>query len=750
MLEGANNSIAGTVSGSGYLELYGGGTTTIAAGAALTVAEIYQDATLALSANLSYAGNFFNVGQLVLNGKTATLKGVASLGGGVGTTGVLMLAGAETLDGLSVGGSVSIDITATTSLRGATMTLGNAVGATANINVMAGGTLRLADDNGIATSSATSKIVLSGTLLKTGFTGESHIAANVSDYSTAVPIGTITVAQGTLGLDGASTAIGGLVNGAGTLAFDGASTNVTFKTGTTLNVGGVLLSEANLTLASSLSYAGTWEQTGSSTLDLPKGGGLTLTGAAIFEGGEVFGTGTISASSALLGGSFALDAGAQLDLTGASLLYGAMYLGNLADAAPALNVAAGSSFTLDGGSAVYGGAGAGTLNVAGALVSVGSFFTNDIETNATSTGGINLVSGVLDFTTASTASLSGVISGAGTLQIDGTATLAAGSTLSAAQVTVTGTLDVLGSESYAGTFDLGISSDYYGTTTLSVAGGTTLTLGGPFNFLGELTGGGVVATTGTVNVNSSYYPYYYGYYAAIDGGTTLSVAGVAQQIGGLYVGLNSGSTGVLDVLAGGTWTDDGGPILVGGGATGTIENAGTFVFDGGDSASLVTIAPNVINTGTAEFLNAYLTLTGPIGGGGGVQLTDSYVEANGQVLGGATWTIGPDSALQMTGTLFDPAATVAFASPSALLQVEGGGTFSIAAAGFATGNEIDLAGFSFANAAPLAYSSTTGVLTVSDGSVGDMASIHVGTGLALKDFSQQTDGNTGGIAIFHV
>ncbi len=714
VLDGAANSLAGSVSGAGWLTLDNTGsasTTTLATGAALTVAHVnVQYATLSLAANISYAGNYVQTGTLLLNAKSLTLTGVASIAGSVGTNGALDLNGAETLDGATINGSTAINISATTTLRGATLTLGGAAGATANIDVLAGGTLRIADDSGIATGSTSSKIQVSGTLLKSGYAGESVIASQVFNYSTVVPVGTITVAGGTLGLQGTHNGIGGLVNGAGTLAFDGAATVATIYGGTTLNVGGVLQSAGSVSLVASLGYAGSWVQTGG-TLTVGKTDVLALTGTAQLQAGDIFGPGTITATSVQLGSAYALaiDSGMHLNLSGNSVQTGYVYIGDLANAAPTVTVLAGASYTLQSGDNLEGGPGNGTFAVVGSLISQGPA-ANYVYVNTVVTGTVTVASGILDL--AGVASLGGSIGGAGILSAFGTTTIAAGTTLSVGEIYVGGTLNVLGNESYAGTLVMGNSA------VLSVVAGATLTLSGPSYLNGYneyVTGGGVVASTGSLTVSGiSGYPTY------LDGDTTLSVANVADQSGDLYVGLSAGANSLVDVLSGATWSDHGGNIYAGSGA-GTFENTGTFAYDGAGTAAFTA---NLDNTSVVQILSGDLGISGTVTGGG------SFEIGNGATLG--------------VITAFDPTATVGFQGAAAELQVFGYGTIATGLSNFATGNEIDLVNFSYASVAGLSLAG--GVLTATDGS--NVAHFTVGAGHTLAQYAQQTDGS-GGIAIFH-
>lgn len=712
ILDGVTNSLAGNVSGAGWLSLDNTGavgTTTLSAGVALTVAHIdVQYGTLALGANVSYAGNYIQTGTLVLNAHTLTLSGVASLAGSIGTNGALALTGAETLDGATINGSTAIDVSATTTLRGAALTLGGAAGATANIDVLVGGTLRLADDNGISAASTTSKVQVSGTLLKSGYAGESAIVANLFNYSTVVPVGTITVAGGTLGLQGTHSGIGGLVNGAGTLAFDGATSIASINPGTMLKVANVLQTTGSVTVATSLSYAGSWVQTGG-TLTASKTDVLTLTGSAQFQAGDVFGPGTIAASSVLLGTGLAIDGGLHLNLSGNSVQTGYVYIGDLANAAPTVSVLDGASYTLLSGSNIEGGPGNGMLAVAGSLASQGPG-ANYIYAATSVTGTLNVASGMLDLD--GTATLGGSVVGAGILYIGGTTTIAAGAAVSVSELSVAGTLNVLGNESYAGTVLLGSSAD------LSVAAGATLTLSGPIYLNGyydDINGSGVVATTGSVTVSGTI-----GYPTFIDGDTTFSVAGTADQSGDLYVGYSAGASSVVENLAGATWSDHGGNIYAGSGS-GTFENTGTFSFDGAGTAS---ITANFDNTNVVQILNGDLGISGTVTGGG------SFEIGNGATLG--------------VVTAFDPTATVGFNGAAGDLQVSGYGTVATGIASFATGDEIDLVNFSFASAAGLSLSG--GVLTATDGT--NIAHFVVGAGHSLAQYSQQTDG-AGGIAIMH-
>ncbi len=310
-----------------------------------------------------------------------------------------------------------------------------------------------------------------------------------------------------------------------------------------------------LTVSGSLSLSAGGDWAGSL---IGSGGSLAL------QGGVFSLAGTLSAA----GGAVSIGPGATLDLLGPA----------------SLATSAGAVLTNSGEIVTTGGAG-----VSGSLVSSGTLLATF---------------GAFDLTTG-TATLGGMIAGAGALFIDGrlggseSATLVAGATLAIAELAVVGagaTLSLAGSATDAETFALGTSA------TLAL-GGQTLGLSGTVQLDGTVAGPGSLSLTGTAEVDG----------LALLQRTTLLDGGAILQDGSLALAPGSAVT----IAAGGSDSLLGAVAV---GAGGTLTNAGLLVRDGAGTSDIAAMFASsgsiAIDRGTLRLDGPSVALGGSITGAG--------------------------------------------------------------------------------------------------------------------------------------
>ena len=179
-------SLSGKTSGAGTLAI-AGGTTTVNAGASLTVSKWTisgSGTSLVLGENLTYAKTLSaGAGDtLDLSDRNLTLTGSATLAGTV------------------IGGTFTLNNQKTVTEKGGTVTVGDASGDAAKVLNAATGTWDITDGSGIGRGSSTaSSFTNNGLFEKTGGAGTSAVAVSFTDT------GTVTAATGTLSFSGPTT-----------------------------------------------------------------------------------------------------------------------------------------------------------------------------------------------------------------------------------------------------------------------------------------------------------------------------------------------------------------------------------------------------------------------------------------------------------------------------------------------------------------------------------------------------------------
>jgi hypothetical protein len=424
------------------------GNAVLSGGATISVANWSLTGTgtrATLNESLTYAGTFLEgagAAVSVASGDLFTLTGVATLSGsstgaGVlaiyrGTTSLTSGAVVSTARWTVLGKSTVVNVGATLLGYGGVFTLG--VGATTNIaaadtlrltgtsnisgTIGGAGTLSIA--GGAATFLSGARVTAANWALQAG--GTTSIAGALSYGGTfsqaAAP--TLGVLSGvTFTLTGSST-LNGFVGGSGTLAMLGGS--ATIAGGAVLNVANWSIDATKATIGKALAYGASFTADGNATLTLSgTNASLTLQAHASFAGATVNGAGLLTTAGAVGVGSTSL-AGLTV---GGSVAWnnirtitengGDLTLGDSSGGAVKLtNAKAGVFDITDDHGVVAGNASASIANL-GLFEKTAGVNVSAVAPTIANTGLIVVKSGVLD--------LKGAITGAGSIEVGGGATL---------------------------------------------------------------------------------------------------------------------------------------------------------------------------------------------------------------------------------------------------------------------------------------------------------------------------------------
>jgi autotransporter-associated beta strand protein len=466
---GNNLTFGGTISGSGNLSEIGSG-------------------TLTLGGNNTYTGNTAIGGALIYNSSAAqTNSGVIS-GSGTLTqngSGTLVLSGANTF-------------TNTTTISAGTLTLGNSLAlqnSTLNYN---SGSLTFSGITAATLAALSGPVDLSlvndasaAVVLTVGGNNSTTTYSGVLSG-----IGSLTKnGTGTLTLSGDESLTGALTATGGTLVLSGNNSARPSNANnlTVVNNGGTLQLQANThNTVSGMSYALSPEETANGPLTLNNGSTLQLRSdsSLTFAGGNT--VGGLGSVTTTINVNQLTPAGANNTITFAP--------GGFATHITTFNVTGGNGYTLVLGPITTGNAGSLTLNANSANLTINGGITS--VTALTFGGGFNsAVTGVIAGSGTTTLSKSG----AGILTLSGANTYAGATTISAGTLVVNGA-GQLGSGTYAapitdnGTFAYNsstaqtLSGVISGTGALNQNGSGTLTLAGANTYTGN-----TVINAGIVN-----------------------------------------------------------------------------------------------------------------------------------------------------------------------------------------------------------------------------------------------------------
>ena len=549
--QAANATYSGIASGTGGITKQGANTLTLSGANTYTGITTVTAGTLALGASnvLANASSaVVNGGTLALAANSDTMAGVQLLSGSItSTTGVLtstsnydlqsgtvsaILAGAVGVN-KSTAGAVTLSgantYTGATAVNAGTLTLGaNNVLANASTVVVNGGTLSV----NTRTDTVAGVQLLSGSI--TGTTGvlSSTTAYDLQSGSVSAilagAVGLNKTTPGTVTLAGANTYTGTTAVNGGTLQL-GAANRIADTSAVTVASG------ATFDLNSFAETVGSIAGAGNITL-----GTVTLTAGG--DGTSTTFSGTISGT----GGLTKTGAGA-LTLSGTNA-----YTGTTTISAGTLRAT--------GGSAIADTSAVTMANIAGATLDVNASETIGTLSGGGTTGGnITLNASTLAVKQAANGTYTGIVSGTGGIDKQGTGVL----TLSGAN-TYTGATAV-----NAGTLRLGAANRIADTSAVTVASGAIFDLNSLAETVGSIAGGGSI-TLGTATLTAG------------GDGTSTTFSGAISGTGGL----TKAGAGTLTLSGTNTYT----------GAT-TIS-AGTLRASGG-SAIADTSAVTLANTAGA-------------------------------------------------------------------------------------------------------------------------------------------------------
>lgn len=489
------------MTGAGTVNFGNGGSYTLEAGTVLSVATLGVAGGLTLDGTFTYAKTFdFAGGTLDLNGHDLTLSGNSTLNAAVDGSGTISIAKSRTAIsfGLAIDGTAALSDAGTLVEEGQ-MQFGSATGDASSMIITSTGVLNLNGD-GYGYFYGTPTLKNSGLIEKTGITGTSSLDASLTST------GTILVDQGTLLIAApGSSSIGGLVEGPGDLTLQGGST--TLAPGISLTVAGFTLSgnateELNLNLA----YAGAYGLDGA-TQNL-HGDTLTLSGIAALSSGVVTGPGLMETTGTASLGYVTADGGATLENTATMAQFGNLTLGDASGAGTATNAVGGTWNFIADNEVSSSGSIEGTFDNRGLLEKTAGTGTSAILSAFTNATGatIDVGTGTIWLGNA-TDVLAGTVKGAGSLYVQGFATIsslsvtggnpdfAGGASVSGSVVETGATLFAAGTLTGTGALGLGSGSvaDLGGTVTSGFAvnfkdATDTLDLSNPAGFAGTIKG----------------------------------------------------------------------------------------------------------------------------------------------------------------------------------------------------------------------------------------------------------------------
>lgn len=688
----STSNFSGTIQGNGGLVLESANVSLLSGFGLKVASTTIATGNVSLNESLSYANDFTlaQAGTLNVLGSTGgkanalTLSGLSSLNGVIANS-VIDLTGRGHFNGLQLENGSLLNLTGTYSQLGL-INLG--LSGTGTLDVGSTGVLRLTGNNIIYNSSQGGTLINSGTIVKTGgnpVNGQENI------YATVVNTGVINVGLGTVAFwapsNGATSTLGGTITGAGTAAFETgnyAISNTGSTSSLTLTTERVLLTDSatiTITTVGSLTYAGQFDQTGGTlVVGSPgqAGGNLDLTGIDALDGGLMKGTGTVLCSGPLnLGGAMQLEGNLTFHFgTGSSFgtvsQTGLIYLGSETDAITSAVVSPGETWLMKGGATIYGSN--GTITNAGLFEKIsgagGGSGTSTIQNSFVNLSGATLAvdSGVL--TLSGGGSLGGTVTGTNSLDISGNVTFATGLALTVAETILDNGQITLQSPT-SGTSNLTYSNDWSQAGGTLALNGQTLTLDGITSFeFGAIQGSGTVVVNGALTLNQDPEA---GTPIGLQQGSVLVVNSTAEQGGTLS--MSGGSVApTLSIGTHGVYTLDSGACIGTplSSVTGSVIVGGTLV---AANPGTSTLTANVVDNGMIKVADSELNFIGPLSGTGKIAISEGGIV---DLTGGGSNTGG-----------------ITFGAGGGTLELLQPGSFHETIFGFASGDTIELGGFSF-------------------------------------------------------
>jgi hypothetical protein len=446
--------------------------------------------------------------------------------------------------------------------------------------------------------------------------------------------GTIeTLAGAALNISGGGS-LGGTLTGTGQLDITGGSTYI--QAGFACSLSSIVVS-AGLGFDTNFTTKSNFTETSTGTVDL-FGHKLTIAGNSVIDG--TIGNGILTDSGTLTlgtpGQTQFLDNGLTLDVSGTVIQSGNVDQGS-ADAGAKIVISKTGQYLINSNWSITDPlpSSVSTITNAGILAKTGGGKVSTIATSLTNTGTIEADTGTL-LLSGLVNSISGVVSGAGTLALAGAQTTF-GKKLSLKVACLdqqSGLLVMNKSLGFSGEWDM-----TGGVLNLNSAG-ETLTLSGRSDFDGgTITGyGGTVLISGSSQLGGNL---------VVGGPNTLTISGMVDQTGNISFG--PGSNPEAQILKGAMWSIEGDSTL--GGPYGLIDNAGTFIDPNGSAtaivgAQFVSTGTVTVNASTLQFQSTTM-LGGTITGSGTLDLNGTSVLEGGLGISVAALTL--DSATLYLG-----------------------------------------------------------------------------------------------------
>jgi len=665
-LAGAEITLDGRLTGAGAIVVEGeqlnlNGTTTLGSKTVFSTGKfILNSGVLSLASAakayiLTDPGYFLttNTGIVELGGNSLVLNGGAELADQISGGGTVTLKAGGQLDGVTVNNSATLSVNSAVTVvplndGPGLVTLEN----NSAIYIAAGASLRLTGNDLINDLTANSSLLDNGLLNSASGTGLAEIVPSFNEFAA----GTISIAIGALDFSGVNNTFSGLIAGAGTLSlgadYTGQPTSFMFGSKVALDVANFALEgrtvQDQLTISNSLTYGGSWDQsgglflygngaTGSPTLD--------LTGSVILDGGVIkTNTGTINTTSLV---SLGNNANYQLgvDIEGFTVFVvndlvrqdASMQLGAQSGSKPTADISSGGTWLLQDAASIIGPYGTvvnnGTLNKnIGSGVSAIQGVLNNSALVEISAGQL-----LLD----GSGTLEGTITGSGQLDLEGNGAYTLGGssgsgtlTLSVSHILIDNTpfgtnasvVSLAGNNSYAG-----IWGQHGGTVQLD---GDTLTLSNVIALDGGfLTGPGTLVSSGSATVGGDPNANF-----TIGSSAVLDITRVAEQSTTITVG----SLADLNIASGATYTIDDTASIFG---NGTITLAGTLVSNG---SGYLTIDPAIQITGQVSVGQGTLAFMGSVTDGAFIIDKGAELDLDSAV-SGATITMSASGASLLIG-----------------------------------------------------------------------------------------------------
>jgi autotransporter-associated beta strand protein len=647
------------------------------------------------------------LGTLSIGANTLSItRGSGITGAGIGgiTFGTVTQTGASVFD---TGADTTLTLGALqttaqniTKQGAGTLVLGTAANAArvAGSNILTAGTMRLGSANALGTTGAT--LALNGGIL------DLATDTTVNAYNTTVGGAT------TINSNKAAAASAGITHTLGTLSIGAQTLNVTRGSNATSGTGAVTFGATTMTGNATFSPAANAQLTlgavgGAFTLTKSGAGLAVLSAAGSYTGATSVTAGTLRAGNATAFGTTAggvsITSGAVVDLNGVAI-----------GAEP---------FTLNGTG----------ISSDGALI-------NSSGTGASLSGTIALASNSSVGGNSGNLTLSGIISGSGTLTKVGTGkVILTGANTFANGVTVqAGTLELQTSAAAAGTGTI-LLGDTTGTAAATLQGGSSLTHTNPITVQAGSSGVKTISTysaantvyTGLVTLNAPL--------TVSNLGTGNSFAVGIQNSSSTSVNLNSHTLTISNTNTGRSFLDGvvtgTGSVVMNSSGAGEWVPRGDFTYSGGTTltAGSVTIDRDTVGSAGA-------VTSGPFGTGtvtmSGAQLragtTQNRTVANNVVLSANTtfYTTGSEKTLNFSGL-------VTLSGASRVITANVGTTVLGAATIFSGpigdgGNALGLTKAGTGNLTLGGANTYTGATTVNDGALILSGSLQTATALTIS------------------